>query len=363
MLQIFGWRDSRDNLETQSVLQYTEDQAMADILRFATDYEQLVQNLETDLSVRGDSVKSRYGLGVGGEMQPYGEAGETEATRPPDFWEVAYPIGAFRSRRLYTEQMLVEATLAQLEKDIIQAAVENYETRRKMILRALMLKTNYNFDDGSTKEWPRSGFGTLGVKRLANNDGAVGEVWYNGAAVAIGTLQMYFGTNTATLTQPGFETAYAKLKSVGLAKDVVFKINPNDETAVRTMADFKTRQLTNIVNPLAIYAIVQSPEAIGRVEGTAISAEVQLEPMMPAGYFFAYSRAGGPEKRPVFIREHTVAQYRGWRLVQDETRASYGERSLRNKRWEYIAGAGVRNRVNGVAGQVVASTTYTDPTI
>lgn len=365
MLQIFGWRDSRDNLETTSVAQYTENQAMADIRRFADDYNALVANIEGDLAVRGVNVQSSFGLGAGGEMQPYAEAGETEATRPPEAWTVAYPIYAFRSRKLYTSQYMNEAVLEQLEKDVIQAAVENYETRRKMILRSLLRKTNFTFDDGqaNSKEWPKAGFGNLAVKRLANNDGATGEVWVNGAPVSIGTLQHYFGTNTASFTQAGFETAYAKLKTVGLAQDVTVRINPNDESTIRGFADWKAKQNPLVISPTAVYSIVQSPQAIGRIEGVNISVEVILEPMMPAGYAFMNSRGGGPEMRPVFIREHPLQLYRGWRLVQDETRAAYDDKPLQNKRWEYIAGAAVRNRVNGVAFQAVASATYTDPTI
>lgn len=361
LTNIFGYHDSRD-LAAQTLADYTEDRAMRDIQQFAAEYNAKVQELERDLASRGTDVQSQYGTSVGGEMQPYGEVGETEATRGGQPWPVAYPIRAFRSRKMYTEQVLQGLTLDKLQQHILQEAVSNFETRRKMILRALLGSANYTFDDGTTNEdWPRMGLGSLTIRRLANADSSVGEVMVNGSAVSVGTLAHYFGTNNATLAITHFETAYAKLKAVGHARDVVVRIAPGNENAVKALTDFYRLEDARIVDPTKKYSRVTSPRAIGRLHTNNMDAEVIVEDFMPTGYVFMNDRAGGEDDKPVRIRERPEPVYKGWRLVQDETRASYGEASLRNKRWEYIAGAGVRNRVNGVAFQIVASATYTDP--
>src|SRR5687768_654234 len=147
MTNIFGWRDSRD-VSALTLTDYTETQAMADVRRFAADFSAQVARVERDLICEvSDTVKGKFGLGVGGEMQPFTEGGEVEATKVTGTWDLGYPIYGFRSRKLYTEQNLAGIKLEDLEKDIIQEAVSNYETRRKMILRALLKKTNFTFDD------------------------------------------------------------------------------------------------------------------------------------------------------------------------------------------------------------------------
>lgn len=363
MTNVFGYRDSRD-VANLSLADYTEDRAMSDIQRFATDYTTLAQSLIGDLAAFGTAAKTQFGLGVGGQMQPFGEGGAVEATRPPAKWECAFPIYAFRGRKLYTEQFLSMVTMEELEKDIIQEGVAYTETLMKLVLNALMCKTNFTFDDGSDKsEWPRSGFGSLAVKRLCNADSAVGEVWVNGASQAIAALQHYFGSNAATMSITPFKTAYAKLKVVGMTNDVAIRVSPSDEDTVRGFAEFIPSPNPKVTDPNAVAAVVQASRAIGRLEGAGIAGEVIVQPFMPASYVFMHDRAGGDLSKPVYVRQHPLPQFQGWRLVQDETKASYGDASLRNKQWEYIAGAGVRNRVNGVAFYIVASTTYTDPTL
>jgi hypothetical protein len=353
---IFGHYDSRD-LAAVSLADYTEKNAVADLRAFAADYGAALQELLGNLAQYDTIVQANFGTTFGGELQPYVETGETEATRVGAEWTVGFPIRRLRDRQLYTEEYLARVTLEKLQQDVINAAARDYQTMLKMLLRALMLKTNYTFTDG---QFPGLGLGAISVKRLANNDGGTGSIFVDGIEVPIGTLQSYIGSNNATLTSAAFITAYGKLRTMGKTGDVVFLINSNDEGTVRGFTEFYASNNPLIVDPNKKYAQVQSPRAIGRLEGANLSGEVVVHPYMPQGYFFAYDRSDTP---PLKIRETTEPQFRGFRLVQDQTRAAYGEAALRNKRWERIAGAAVYNRVNGVAVQVVASTTYTDPTI
>lgn len=354
MLNIFGAYDSRD-LTGVLLADYTENSAMADLKRFTAEYNVLVAALLNDFSEETTKAKSNYGLAVGGEMQPYTETGETEATRSAGEWPVAYPIRRARDAKLYTEERLETITVEDLDKDVVDTVAKDWETLNKGFLRSVMKKANYTFTDGI---FPGSNLGDLDVKRLANNDGGAGSVYVDGAKVDLATLQHYFGTNTGAITQAGFQTLYGKLRAVGLIGDVEIRIASDIESTVRGFANFVPINNPLIVNPAKIYSQVTRARAIGRIDHADCQAEIVIQPFMPAGYFFGNDRSA---PKPVVRRVHTMAKHRGLKLAQDQTKAAYGDDTLRHKRWERIVGFAVRNRVNGVAGQIVASTTYTDP--
>lgn len=354
MLNIFGAYDSRD-LTGVSVMDYTESSVMADLRRFTQEYNTLYAQLVNDFSSETTDAKANFGLAVGGEMQPYTEQGETEATRQGGEWSIAYPIARVRDAKLYTEERLETITVEELDKDVLDTVAKDWETSNKGFLRSVLKKANWTFTDGM---FPGSNLGDLEIKRLANNDGAAGAVYVDGTKVDLATLQHYFGTNTASLTQAGLETLYGKLRTVGLTGDVEIRIASDVESTVRGFANFVARDNSLIVNPNKIYSQVQKARAIGRIDSPNCQAEIVVQPFMPTGYFFGWDRTA---PKPVVRRVHKMAKHRGLRLVQDQTRTAYGDDTLRHKRWERIQGFGVRNRVNGVAGQIVASATYTDP--
>jgi hypothetical protein len=108
-------------------------------------------------------------------------------------------------------------------------------------------------------------------------------------------------------------------------------------------------------------AKVTRPQAIGTISNNGDGdGEVVVYPFWPAGYTFSEDVTADP---PLIIREHKDARFKGFRLVQDQTRTAYGDGDLRNKRWEFIGGAAVRNRANGVAVQATVAGAYTAPTI
>jgi hypothetical protein len=85
--------------------------------------------------------------------------------------------------------------------------------------------------------------------------------------------------------------------------------------------------------------------------------EVRINDDLPDNYGYAYDAASDP---PLAFREDPQPSLNGFRSVQDDPNDNY---PLRNSFFVRRGGFGVRNRANGIAFQVVASTTYTDPTI
>lgn len=363
---IFGAYDTRD-LPSLKVTDIPngEEAVMADIRRWA-DYFNQVVGMYTDTFARVDTrFRGTFGNGGGGgEMQPYTEYGQTEATRTKEAtWPVGFPIRRYRDRQMYTEEYLATKNLDQINRDVVYASIRNYTTRIKMIIRAIVGNANYTFDDGV---FPGSDQGPINVYRLFNADAIDGSLFVNGAEVAVGTLQSYLPSGNAAVTIANFTLGRTGLRARGYTDRVFHLISPSDADTVRALTGFYPRVEANPLikvdnaNTPVTTAVVSTPQSIGVFSNGGVSdGEVIVFPFFPAGYTFSFDAS---KPKPVVIREHEQAQFRGFRMVQDETRASYGENSLRNKRWEYIAGAGVDNRANGI---VVKATTgaYTVPQV
>lgn len=361
-LNIFGAYDSRDYnnglLTPQTTLdQVTESSVMADLRAFAAEYDAAVQEMTSMLVEPTEAPQAEFGKTFGGRLQRYDEFGVVEATRTLESFTLGFPIERFRDRQIYTEERLLTITLEELEKDAIAAATRDCETMLVEMLSSFLFKTNYTFKD---REFPGSGLGDIAVKRLLNNDSNTGEIYVNGTKISLGSLQHYIGSNTGSITEAVFSAIYAKLKAVYNTNDVVYLISESEESTVRGFSSFIRLNEDNIVNPNKIYSKALAPRAIGRLDNASFTGEVVVMPFMPAGYLFGYDRS---KPKPVRFRQHSNASLRGFKLVQNQTRAAYGENSLRNKQWERIGGYGVWDRTNGVAAQIVASTTYTDPTL
>jgi hypothetical protein len=353
---IFGAYDTRDNLDVP-IEEYTEERAAQDIAVFAARFNEVVEQTVNLISVATTKAVGSTGTIGGGEMQPYVEKGDTEATRGGEEWNYAVPIDRFRDRQIYTEEFIATNTMDVLNRDVVMSAIRNGTTRIKQVLRAVLHKTNYTFRDG---EFPGSGLGNLAVKRLFNNDSATGSIYVGATEVSIGTLQHYITSGGASIAEDDFGAAKDKLKAVGLGTDVVYIMGSALGEDTAGLTNFVYPQERNIVDPDAVYSIVRHPRAIGRLRGAGIEGEVIVMPFFPDNVFLAIDRAAPV---PVLRRQHVDPRFRGWRLVQNETLAPYGTAAIRNKRWEFIEGAAVGNRANGVSVEITADASYDDPTI
>jgi hypothetical protein len=349
-------------------------QVAADVRRYADFFDRAVQTYENGLAVPGSDEFGTFYMGTaGGEMQPYTEYGATEATRTDQsWWNWGAPIRRYRDRQLYTEEYLAIVNLQQLAIDTIAATNRYLTTRLKMMLRALLINTNYTWVD---REFPGDADGKqISVLRLFNADGNNGKVWnpLTSAFVDTGAVQHYLPSGAAgpALSIANFRVGRAALRDLGMTGRVVHIISPTDVDTVKAMAQFVAietipnniyAQTTPALAAPKTTAVVTRPQAIGVINDAGNGdGEVVVYPFFPAGYTFSEDVTQDP---PIVIRRHKDAQFVGFRMVQDQTRTAYGDGDLRNKRWEFIAGAAVRNRANGVAVQATNAGAYTAPTI
>jgi hypothetical protein len=364
---IFGAYDTRD-LPNLTVAQVPGGEAaiMADI-RVWADYHNRVANLYMDLLAEsGTEATGSQGNGAGGgELQPYQEYGETEATRTDESaYQWGLPIRRFRDRQMYSEEYVFTESLDRINKDTIAATNRDLTTRIKIVLRALLGNTNYTFVDGV---FPGEQRGPIFVKRLFNNDASPGSMFVNGVALALGTLQSYLPSGSATLVVGQFQLARTKLRQRGLTGRIIHVASAADADTIRAMPGFFATPVANpyvnVTGPTATpvtTAVVTRPQSIGVFsDGGNADGEVVIVPFWPSLYTYSFDAT---QPKPVRFREHSDARFRGFNLVQDQTRAAYGEDALRNKRWERIIGAGVVTRENGVIVQATTGA-YTVPAV
>jgi hypothetical protein len=364
---IFGGYDTRDlpSLKVSDV-QGGETAVMNDIRKWADYINQIADLYIEVLAVSGTQASGTFGFGTGdGEMQPYTEYGNTEATFTQEStWGWGVPIRRWRDRQMYTEEYIATKSLDQINKDVIAATNRFLTTRTKTVIRALTGNVNYTFNDA---QFPGSDKGPLIVKRLFNNDGESGQILVNNAIVQLGTLQSYVPSGSASLVVGQFTLNRTKLRERGYIGRVIHIISPTDADTVKAMAGFIQAPIenpyVNVENGPQVTtttAVVTRPQSIGVFNNGGVSdGEVVVFPFWPASYVLSFDAT---QPKPVRIREHELAQFRGFRVVQDETRAAYGENPLRNKRWEYIAGAAVENRLNGVVS-LATTGAYAPPAI
>lgn len=353
---IFGSYEFADLIRIP-VLSLTEGDIYAALQEFAAAESAALDLLISSLADFGSNVSESFGAVSGGQLQKVGEGARGEATRRGGKYTVEFPIEAFEDRKIYTPEYLEEATLADLNADVVDAAIKDINTVFTAVFNSFTAAVNYIHDDDP---WPGSRTGAHTVRRLANNDGQVGSAFANGALVPLATTNNYKVSGTAGITYGAFTTIRDVLKAQGHGGDIVYICSLNDASTIPGLLTTNFIRVPDVklsILPTTQVPIVESPRAIGRV---ADAGELQAWPHWPDGYLFGFDRS---KPKPVRIRQHADAAKRGFRLVADETRG--GERPGRplvNKYWQRIFGAGVRNRFNGVMMKITTGA-YTDPVV
>lgn len=340
MTSLFGLIDTRDLAQSaQTIGEARLFDAQTQVL---AEYTAMLNEWLGDLATFTIEYQERYGVVGGGELQPSDEYGRPLATRPAGYFDVAYPLYQFGDRKGWTDIYLAKVTGDRISRELDDAILKDRTTMLKMLLRTLLDKTNGTYVDPDK--------GSLTIRRLANNDGALTPPEHNGNTFA-STHTHYVATNNATLATAHLQTMYDHLAEHGLNGDVILEVADQEVPLIQALTGFVAASDPRIDAPTGTSATVRGDRAIGRIK----NMEVRNMGWMPDGYMFAYDAAADP---PVAVRQDPEGELQGFRLVRTEERYP-----LRNAFFRRRAGMGVRNRLNGVVTQIVASTTYTTPTI
>jgi hypothetical protein len=346
MASLYGILDMRDL--ARPVEAVTEPNVAAAIREYLDQWNSRIEALVGEYADYTTVFQERYRvIDAGGTLDPSDEYSRGRPMRETTtYYDVGYPLNQFDGRVTWTSLFLAKATVDRVDQDVDAVSIRDRNTLMRVFLRSLMHKTNYTFPDEE--------HGNIAVKRLYNGDGLVpptfmGEVFDN-------THTHYLATNNAAITKAFLDIVYEHLAEHGLGVDVVLEVGRNVASAIELLTGFvandsRDPKLRQADPPDE--AITGNSRAIGRIS----NMEVRVSQDIPDNYGFATDLAGDP---PVVMREDPEDSLRGLVSVQDPPNSNF---PLRNSFFRRRIGAGVRNRANGVCFQVVASATYTDPTI
>jgi hypothetical protein len=339
----------------QTIAQYGEDNAFADIQRALEIHNRILQGSMMGLVERTTDRQRRYGGASTMTMAKKDEFGRSDAQKVAAGVTVGFPLELFDETVQWTRKFMENATAAELAAQFT-AAQDAHRTRvQNEMLRALMSPTNYTFEDHLVD------YVDLAVKRLVNADSAAIPLGPNGE-VFDGATHTHYLARVSTLAASDITGAINTVIEHHSVGQPMLYINRANEAAVRAFTgagEFLAYQPVTIQpsdntvratgGPLPGAPLDNRPIGIWGTSNT----EVWVKPWIPANYMFAYV-AGSPA--PLVLRTRNAG---GGGLVIAAEDEHY---PLRARTLESEFGFGVWTRTNG-AVLYVGGTSYVAPTI
>ena len=303
----------------------------------------------TALFIQADTTdhSETYLLPAGGMMQTASEFSRPGAIKRSGEIDVAYPIEDARDQIAVSDIALAYMNGAQLDAHVQSVQTRYVNWKRYHILRSLLNKTNETFSDPMR--------GSLTIRRLANGDSTNYPPVIGSASEA--TENHYSGINNATISDSynPFALASADLSEhFGEGQKVSF-INSAQEANTKALTDFYDAVPQYVTfGADKDFATINGVMAPGRFIGSANQMAIFVWDWVPSGYTIHLDTN---QPKPLKRRLDVPESLRGLRLVANQT-----EFPLNESFWRAREGFGVANRLNGVAIQITASTSYTTPT-
>jgi hypothetical protein len=296
-----------------------------------------------------DLYSEQYYLPGSGMLQAAANLSRPGAVKSIGTWSTGYPIEDGRDQVAVDDIAAAYMNGPQLEAHVRGVFNRYTNWRRFLMLRSLLNKDNESVTDPI--------HGAITVKRLANGDADEFPPIIGSATQ--GTENHYLGTNYAAAdisdTNNPLKTLSTELSEhFGDGMKVAF-INAANQDKISALTAFYDR----VPQYVQLGANGDTATAAGlAVPGTFIGAAndvaVFVWNWIPSGYILGVDAT---QPAPLKKRVDSVASLRGFGLV-----ATQQEYPLTGSFWRAREGYGVANRLNGVALQLVASTSYTTPT-
>lgn len=301
------------------------------------------------------NYKEVYYLPGGGYMQDADEKGaQPGAVKSYGQWDVAYDLRDARDAMGWDDVAAAYMTIEEMDAQMETISMRHINWVRYHLLSHLLLKTNATFNDKK--------YGALTIRRLINNDGQPIPPLI-GTNTEVTNHQHYFGSNyvasSISSTNNPFITIREHLAEHFDTGTPVVLMNPTHEAIVSALPGFVPYTPLH-VTPGANTATLSDTDLAnvpGRMIGAINDVAVFTWRRFPANYLFGWD-LDAPKPLKQRVDEDVAASLRGFKLVAEQT-----DFPLTKSQWRDRRGFGVANRLNGVAMQLVASTTYTDPTI
>lgn len=301
--------------------------------------------------------KLRYKLPGGGRLQKRQSDGSYGATKALGQWDVAFPLEDFGAQVAYNDVDRAYMTVAELDRHLETVAIQNVNTVRFQLLKALLNNTQDTFVDPL--------WGSLSIEPLANGDAVTYPPVLGSESEATDDhyLESNYAATAISDSNNPYETIVEELlehfgESTG-GDNVTTFIHPDEAPETLDLTDFTEvpdqfiRSGDNVDIPERLPSV--PGKIIGRMTGPGACWVVQWR-WIPTGYMLAvHLEEDAPLMRRVDPADTGLP--RGLNLV-----ANNEEFPFEGSFWRNRFGYGVGNRLNGVVMELATGGTYTVPT-
>jgi hypothetical protein len=308
-----------------------------------------------------DKGKEKFKLAGGGMMQLRNRNGVPGTVKASGEWSVGYPLLDFGDGLAADDVTMAYMTAAEYTLHLQNIMNRDMNTYRFQMLKALFNNTKWTFNDEV--------LGDIDVQPLANGDSVVYPPLLGATSEA--TANYYAGSNYASSaisdTNNPVKTFVTNLQKrfgtpTGGSNIAVF-YNSAEHDKLSALAGFTPVQY-RYVEPGDNTATVKIPgipdillQGSWEVTGTCSGAVMCKWEQIPAAYMIGVHLDAPP---PLIERidPADTGLGSGLQLVAKDT-----DKFLDSSYWRHRYGLAVRNRLNGYVLQLVASTSYTVPTV
>lgn len=303
------------------------------------------------------AFKERYKLPGGGRLQEMSGQTQNAAVKAYGAWDVAYPLRDYGAQVAQDRIDFAYATTRDLDRHIDTVTMQDINTVRFEMLKALFNSTAATFTDRN--------HGDLTIERLANDDSVLYPPVLGSEDEATENHYLESGYLSAAISDVNdpYVTIVDEMEehfgaTQGGSEVVVF-INNAQRGVTANLTDFNP-VVDRFVQPGDQTAIPIAPGATlpGRLIGRHDQgAWIQEWRWIPANYMLAIHLMA---PAPLKIRRHpdSTGLPTGLQLVSESDIYPFTQ-----SHYEHHFGFGVGNRLNGVVMELGDGGTYTVPTI
>ena len=299
--------------------------------------------------------KRRYELPGGGYLQPMGNQSQPAAVKSFGNWDVAFPLVDYGAQSSVSRVGMAYMTIAQLNKHLDTILIQDRNTIRREIMKAMLDNVQFSFVDPI--------WGTLAIEPLANGDAVVypPALGSDTEATENHYLESGYAATAISSTNNPCVTMRDELEEHFGAptggSNIVMLTTPTVAGYIAALGDFDP-VVNRFVQPGASTDVPYGlPAGVpGRVTGICNGIWVVEWRSLPANYAVAI-HADAP--KPLVMREDPAETGLGSGLQmvsQDE------EFPFRNSFYSHRFGFGTGNRLNGVVLEFGVGGSYTVPT-
>ncbi len=301
----------------------------------------------------------RYRLPGGGIMQSRGGLAQSKAVKGKGYWDVAFPLNEIGDQLAADTVAIRYMSVGEYDVHVVTIIKRHAARLRFDILKRMFNNTSETFADPL--------YGSLTVQPLANGDATTYPPAFGASAEA--TADHYIGSNFTAANISDTNNPYvlivAKLEPQfgymqGGANIVTF-IHPDQTAKTQALTDFVdvadnyTMLGDNERTLMGLPSVPGSARLIGRTNGTWVAEWLAG---IPTGYMLG-THLEAP--KPLIKRvDEAVGIPQGLHIAAQSDGSDY---PFEQAHYMDRYGIGASNRLNGVALQLVASTTYGIPTV